>query len=107
MSSGSAKAQKLIHDLTLFYVKQNYENYLKENNITKIDESKVESIINGLYIERKEHLKTFIINSMKEIMEEDYCGDLFIKNILTDIFRDDELCKNRIIIEIKEYQKNL
>ena len=30
MSSNSAKAQKLIHDLTLFYVKQNYENYLKE-----------------------------------------------------------------------------
>ena len=107
MSTNSAKAQKLIHDLTLFYVKQNYENYLKENNITKIEESKLESVINTLYTDRKQHLKGFITQSMKEIMKEDYIGDLFINNILIDIFRDDTICKNRIILEIKEYQKNI
>lgn len=107
MSSGSIKAQKLIQDLTLFYVKQNYENYLKENNIKKIEESNIEKVITGLYTERKKHLKKFIIDSMKEIMKDDYCGDLFIGNILTDVFSDDQLCKNRIILEIKEYQKNI
>lgn len=107
MSSNSAKAQKLIHDLTLFYVKQNYENYLKEKDITKIEDSKIDSVINELYNERKQHLKGFIVQSMKEIMKDDYIGDLFINNILIDIFRDDTICKNRIILEIKEYQKNL
>lgn len=107
MSSNSAKAQKLIHDLTLFYVKENYENYLKEKNITKIEDSKIDSVINELYSERKQHLKAFITQSMKEIMKDDYIGDLFINNILIDIFRDDTICKNRIILEIKEYQKNL
>ena len=107
MSSNSAKAQKLIHDLTLFYVKQNYENYLKERNITKIEDSKIDSVINELYSERKQHLKGFITQSMKEIMKDDYVGDIFINNILIDIFRDDTICKNRIILEIKEYQKNL
>ena len=32
-------------------------------------------------------------------------GDL--NNMLIDIFRDDELCKNRIKIEITEYQKTV
>ena len=107
MSSNSAKAQKLIHDLTLFYVKQNYENYLKEQNISKIDESRLDSVISELYSERKQHLKGFITQTMKEIMKDEYVGDLFINNILIDIFRDDTICKNRIILEIKEYQKNL
>ena len=107
MATNSAKAQKLIHDLTLFYVKQNYENYLKENNITRIEEDKINSVISELYMGRKQHLKGFISQSMKEIMKDDYCGDIFINNILIDIFRDDNVCKNRIILEIKEYQKNL
>lgn len=107
MATNSAKAQKLIHDLTLFYVKQNYENYLKENNITRIEEDKIDSVISELYMDRKQHLKGFISQSMKEIMKDDYCGDIFINNILIDIFRDDNVCKNRIILEIKEYQKNL
>ena len=107
MSTNSAKAQKLIHDLTLFYVKQNYENYLAENNIQKIADDRIDSIIGELYSSRKTHLKGFITESMKQIMKDDYCGDLFINNILIDIFRDDAICKNRIILEIKEYQKNL
>jgi len=105
--SGSIKAQKLIQDLILFYVKQNYENYLKENNIQKIEEGKVGDIVTKLYTQRKEHLKGFITESMKSIMEDEYCGDVFINNILIDVFRDDKLCKNRIILEIKEYQKNI
>ena len=30
-----------------------------------------------------------------------------LNNILIDVFRDDTLCKNRIILEIREYQKNI
>ena len=44
---------------------------------------------------------------MKEIMKDEYCGDLIVNNILIDVFRDDTLCKNRIILEIREYQKNI
>ena len=31
---------KLIEDLIMFYVKENYNNYLKENHISKIDDDK-------------------------------------------------------------------
>ena len=98
--------EKLIQDLILFYVKENYTIYLKENNINKISEDKLESVVNNLYSERKEHLKDFIKTSLKKIMKSEYVGDLVINNILIDIFRDDDLCKNRIKLEIIEYQKS-
>ena len=41
---------------------------------------------------------------LKDIMKDEYIGDLFINNILIEIFRDDNLCKNRIILEIRNYQ---
>lgn len=98
--------QKNIKDLIFFYVKTNYNNYLKENNIKFISEDKINGVINKLYTERKEHLKSFIKESLKKILKEEYPGDLVILNILVDIFSDDNLCKNRIIAEIKLHQQS-
>lgn len=97
--------ERLIQDLILFYVKENYNIYLKENGLEIIPDENLDDVISSLYSERKEHLKEFIKTSLKKIMKEEYVGDLVINNILIDIFRDDQLCKNRIKIEIQEYQK--
>ena len=35
MSNSNTKVEKLIEDLTLFYVRENYLNHLKENNIKR------------------------------------------------------------------------
>tara|TARA_B100000575_G_C23102318_1_gene636042 strand:- start:536 stop:856 length:321 start_codon:yes stop_codon:yes gene_type:complete len=102
----SKKPEKLIQDLIMFYVKENYNNYLLEHNITIIPEEELESVIENLYSQRKDHLKGFIKESLKKIMKDEYIGDLVVNNLLIDIFRDDKLCKNRIKIEISEYQKN-
>ena len=99
--------EKLVQDLILFYVKENYNIYLQENNLTVIDEDRLDDVIDKLYSDRKEHLKEFIKTSLKKIMKEDYVGDLVINNMLIDIFRDDLLCKNRIKLEINEYQKTI
>lgn len=101
----SKKPEKLIQDLIMFYVKENYNSHLSENKIDIIPEEQLESVIESLYSERKEHLKRFVRESLKKIMEDDYIGDLVVNNILIDIFRDDQLCKNRIKLEISEYQK--
>ena len=66
----------------------------------------METVISKLYAERKEHLKGFIKESLKN-NERKYIGDLVLNNILIDIFRDDDLCKNRIRMEIVDYQKAL
>tara|TARA_Y100001936_G_C15909695_1_gene577873 strand:+ start:328 stop:642 length:315 start_codon:yes stop_codon:yes gene_type:complete len=99
--------EKLVQDLILFYVKENYNIYLRDHKIKKIPEDKLDSVISELYSQRKDHLKEFIKSSLEKIMKDDYVGDLVINNMLIDIFRDDELCKNRIKIEITEYQKNV
>ena len=103
----SDNAQKLIQDLIFFYVKENYKKYLQEKNIKIIDDNKLPSIIDELYIEKKNHLKKFLKNSLQEIMKQEYIGDLIVDNICYDIFNDDKLCKNRLILEIQLYQQKI
>jgi len=97
---------KLIKDLIIFYVKENYTVYLLEKNIKTIENSDLDSIIDLLYTQKKEHLKEFIKNSMKELLKDEHPGDLLINNIIMDIFRDDILCKTTLKTEIELYQKN-
>ena len=94
----------MIKELITFYVKTNYENYLEEHKIKSI--SNISNIVDEIYTQNKEHLKGFILSSMKELLKDEYPGDLIIKNILIDIFRDDNLCKRRLITEIELFQKN-
>tara|TARA_B100001287_G_C22607436_1_gene493410 strand:- start:34 stop:354 length:321 start_codon:yes stop_codon:yes gene_type:complete len=101
----SKKPEKLIQDLIMFYVKENYNSYLSEHNLDIIPDEQLETVIESLYSERKEHLKGFVRESLEKIMKEEYVGDLIVNNLLIDIFRDDQLCKNRIKLEITEYQK--
>ena len=93
-----------IKELITFYVKTNYENYLETHQIQLI--SNINDIIDEIYTQNKEHLRSFILSSMKELLKDEYPGDLIIKNILIDIFRDDNLCKRRLITEIELFQKN-
>ena len=102
--------QKNIRDLIFFYVKTNYNEYLKKQNIKIIDENKIDKIINSLYDDRKEHIQIFIKDSLKQLYEskmDEYPGDQTIINILLNIFQDDELCKNRLIMEIKLHQQKV
>ena len=93
-----------IKELITFYVKTNYENYLEKHKIESI--GNINDIVDEIYTQNKEHLRSFILSSMKELLKDEYPGDLIIKNILIDIFRDDNLCKRRLITEIELFQKN-
>ena len=97
---------KMIKDLIIFYVKENYNKYLEDNNLKQIDENEISNIVNQLYIDRKEHLNDFILNSMNHLLKDNYPGDNHINNILREIFKDDDLCKNKLIKEIIKYQNN-
>ena len=76
------------------------------NTIVKSEEEKIKSVISELYYPKKDHLKQFVKDSMKELWKDEYPGDLIISNILNDILRDDQLCKRTLINEIDLYQKN-
>jgi len=95
---------KMIKDLVIFYIKTNYEEYLKSNNIDKIEDDKILGVVDSLYTEKKEHLRGFILNSMREMLKSNYPGDLPINAILNDVFRDDEFNKTKLVDEIKTFQ---
>ena len=101
-----SKLERTIKDLITFYVKENYNQYLIDNNLTIIENDKLKSVISDLYTSKKDHLKQFVKDSLKELWKEDYPGDLVINNIFFEIYEDDELCINRICVEIELYQDN-
>lgn len=97
---------KIIKDLIIFYVKENYNAYCVEHGLTYIEPGKIDDVIDILYTQKKDHLKKFIQDSMKELLKNEHPGDLIINNIIIDIFRDDNLCKQTLKTEIELYQKN-
>ena len=99
-----------IKELVSFYVKINYEEYLKTNKIDEIEESKIKGIIEDMFDERKEHLKEFVKKTLKEIFEtgetEEYPGDSNVDKIFSEILNDRDFCITKLTTEIKLYQKN-
>ena len=95
----------LIKDLIIFYITENYNAYLKENNIDKIQDDKLYGVISKLYDEKKDHLQKFLKDSLKKIMGDDYMGDGAVSTLCLEIFEDDEYCKKRLVLEIKQQQE--
>ena len=96
-----------IKELIQFYVKTNYEAYLSQHKLQYIDENKIREVVTQLYTERREHLKVFVKQSLKQMLKDDYPGDLVVLNILMNVFEDDEYCINRLELEIRDYQKSI
>ena len=105
MSSNKSPSE-IIQELILFYVKENYFHYLTKNEIQKIPDNEIKTVVINIYSKKKNHLKNFLKKSLKELMKDDYIGDLALLNICTEIFNDDELCINRLVLEIKNYQED-
>ena len=97
--------ERNIKELIQFYVRENYNDYLQQNSLQYIEDDNIESVVKQIYTERKEHLKSFVKESLKELMKDNPPNDLIVNNILIDVFRDDEFCINRIVIEIKLFQQ--
>ena len=51
-------------------------------------------------------LKEFILESLKKVLNEEYPGDAIVSGVLNEVLEDDDLCINRLVIEIQLYQKN-
>ena len=101
-----SKLERTVKDLIIFYVKENYNKYLSDNNLTIIEKEKIKEVISDLYYSKKDHLKQFVKDSLKELWKDDYPGDLIIDNVFFDIYQDDEFNINRISVEIELHQEN-
>ena len=108
MESSSAKKttglNSTVQELIMFYIKENYKQYIKEKNIDKIPTSELKQVISTMYTEKKQHLRVFLKSSLKQITKDEYPGDIVVDGICNDIYADNELCINRLVLEIKNYQ---
>ena len=98
---------KRIRDLIHFYVKENYNHYLEVHNTNTIQEKDIPVIVDELYIQKKDHIQVFVKDSLKLMLKDEMPEEYITNNLLSDIFRDDELCKNRLTIEIKMHQQKI
>ena len=102
-----SKLERTIKDLIIFYIKENYNKYLIDNNLKMIEKQDLKNVISDLYYPKKNHLKQFVKDSLAELMKDDKPGDLTINNIFFEIYQDDALNVNRICIEIELHQEKL
>lgn len=99
--------EKRIEDLIQFYVKENYKYYLQSNNLSFIEESDIPKVVDKLYTEKKLNIQKFVIDSLKVMLQDEMPEEYIVKNILSEVFRDDELCKNRVSMELKIHQQKI
>ena len=99
--------EKRIRDLIHFFVKENYNHYLTSNKIESIKEEDILKVVDQLYTQKKDHIQTFVKDSLKIMLKDEMPQEYIINNLLSDIFRDEELCKNRVTMEINIHQQQV
>lgn len=97
--------QEKVRNIVFYFVKNEYKLYLDEHDLKFIPEDELNDVVDGFYIQKEKVLKEFIRTNLRKMMKEQYPGAL-VENIIFDLFQDDKLAKNRIIIEIKQFQTN-
>jgi len=95
----------IIKELILMYVTENYKKYLVTHNLKKIEEKDLPIVIGTIYSDKKKELKIWLKDCLKKLQKENYMGDLAFNQICLEIFQDDNLCKERLILEIKLFQE--
>ena len=98
--------QEKIKNIIFYFIKKQYNNYLKLNKIKYIPDDNLNNVVNNLYNTKRKEIKQFIRACLKEMMGKNYPGAL-VENIIYDIFQDEGLAKNRVILEISNYQQCL
>jgi hypothetical protein len=94
-----------IRNIIFYYIKQKYNNYLKENNKTYVEQQELEDLIDKLYVQEKNVLQEYIRGCLRDMMANSYNSPL-IENIIFEIFSDEQLAKNRVVMEINSFQEN-
>jgi len=96
---------KDIQNLSYSFAKFHYDEYLKQHRIEKIEQTKIESIVNDIYdTQKKNDLASFVRQSMKMTYKNSY-NSMLTENILNEIFLDDTRTKSRIVTEIELLQR--
>lgn len=96
----------LVRDVTYYYIKYYYDKELKDLGVRKLPDEHIQKMIDTLYVEKGNDLKKYIRTTLKENLGDTYSA-VAVENILMEMFNDPEYSKQRVYLEITEYQKTL
>ena len=107
MSDEKCNLPEVIKKITFHFIKKHYDDYLKTNNLLKIPDDKLEPIINGFYDDKEKELKRYIRGTMRKNFpnyDKNFTLKTTTEEILLEMFDDADYCKNRVLLEIQNYQ---
>lgn len=96
--------QENIRNIIFYYIKQKYTNILQDKKNSLIEREELVDMVDNLYNTEKGELQQYIRDCLKDMMLDQYNSPL-VENIIFEIFDDEELAKNRVILEIENYQQ--
>lgn len=97
--------QENIKNIIFYYVKKKYNEHLETEHLKFINDIQLQDLVDNLYSVEKESLQKYIRNCLKDMYQENY-NSAVTENIIYEIFDDEELAKNRVILEIKSFQEH-
>lgn len=99
-----------IRNITFHFIKVHYNKYLEDNKLIKIDKEQIPEVVNELYEDKESELKKYIRGTMRKNFP-DYDRNFTLKTsteeIILEMFEDPDFSKNRIIVEIENYQRKI
>lgn len=94
-----------VQTLAYNFAKYHYNKYLETKHISKIEETDILSVVEGIFTDEKsKELKLFIRKSLKNICGDNY-NSFAVENIINEMFSDKKLVIERICLEIRNFQK--
>ena len=97
-----------IKNITFYFIKQHYNKYLKDRELEKIPKDEIALVVDQLYTDKEQELKKYIRGTMRKNFP-DYDKNFTMKTtteeIILEMFEDPDFSKNRLAIEIENYQE--
>ena len=97
-----------IKNITFYFIKQHYNKYLEEKELEKIPKDEIASVVDQLYTDKEQELKKYIRGTMRKNFpdyDQNFTMKTTTEEIILEMFEDPEFSKNRLAIEIENYQE--
>mgnify|MGYP001227798844 FL=1 len=97
-----------IKNITFYFIKQHYNKYLEEKELEKIPKDEIATVVDQLYTDKEQELKKYIRGTMRKNFpdyDQNFTMKTTTEEIILEMFEDPDFSKNRLAIEIENYQE--
>lgn len=106
MSGSTDKSlPNLIKDIIFYYVKYYYDKHISELSVNKLTEEQITEFVESHYTNKEKDIREYVRKSLKKNLGDEY-NSFTTENILLEIFSDAAMAKERLRLEISDYQEN-